>query len=66
MSTLEDTLAAELQSCRDQEHALHVRAAHVQSALTLARQGVDEGIIRATLESKGVIVLVRPGAAVDA
>jgi hypothetical protein len=39
-----------------------VEAAHVQSALTLARQGVDEREVRAKLESKGILVLANPPA----
>lgn len=53
-------LEAELARVRDAQHALWVRAAHLESALLRARTGVDEGVIRATLESKQIIVLARP------
>jgi len=53
-------LTAELARVRNEQHKLAVRAAHVESALRLARQGVDEGIIRATLESKNIVILCRP------
>ena len=57
-----DALTAELARVRRAQHALAVRAVHVESALRLARQGVDEGIIRATLESKHIIVLCQRAA----
>jgi hypothetical protein len=57
-------LEAELARVSAQQHALAVRRAHIEAALLRARQGVDPGIIRATRESKGVVVLARPGAAV--
>jgi len=60
VTAYETELAAELQRVSDAQHALAVRRAHVETALRLARQGVGEGIIRATLESKNVIILVRP------
>jgi len=60
VSAYEAELAAELQRVSDAQHALAVRRAHVETALRLARQGVGEGIIRATLESKQIIILCRP------
>jgi hypothetical protein len=58
---LTDALAAELTRIRRDQNTLAVRAAHVESALRLARQGEAEGVVRAILESRHIIVLVRPG-----
>jgi len=55
-------LEAEQRRIREQQHALAVREAHVSAALLRARQGVDALIVRAILESKGVIVLCRQAA----
>ena len=57
---LEVELDAELQRVRAEQHQLAVRAAHVETALLRARQGVEECIVRAMLEAKGIIVLCRP------
>lgn len=49
-------LEAEQRRIREAQHALAVRAAHVDAALLRARQGVDARIITAVLGSKGVVV----------
>ena len=56
-------LEAELARVLKAEHALAVRRAHLTAALLRARQGESEGVIRAQLEAKSIIVLVPPVAA---
>lgn len=55
-------LEAEQRRIREQQHALAVRGAHIDAALLRARQGVEECIVRANLEAKGIVVLANPPA----
>lgn len=57
MSPLEAALAAELRRVRETQHRLAARAGHVEAALLRARQGEGEGIVRARLEEKGIVIL---------
>lgn len=63
MNDLTTALEAEQRRIREQLHALHIRDAHVASALLRARQGEHEKVVRALLESKNIVILCQPVAA---